>query len=225
MIRLSDIPQKRKHLLFLICFMALFNAILLGVRIYMAQKPIFLFLIWNLFLAFIPLGIGLFLRYGTSGGKNRFLHILLFMGWLLFLPNAFYLMTDLFHLKPRTGIPLWYDLLLIFSFAWNGLIVGYLSIIDIHEFLERTWNASIAWGSSICILILCAFGIYLGRYLRWNSWDILTDPISLISDIGHRVVFPAEHLDAWGVTICYSLFFIIGFITLRIFSKPEISKA
>ncbi len=220
---LETIPQKRRQLILLVFFMALFNVCLVLFRAYWSNTYLYFFLAWNLLLAFIPMGISLVLRYHQHSGKRLLVAGILLSGWLLFLPNSFYIITDLFHLRPKTGIPLWYDLLMIFSFAWNGLIVGYLSIFDVHEFLEERWNKSVAWSGSVFILVLCAFGVYLGRYLRWNSWDILTDPLSILMDIGRRVVYPAQYLDAWGITIGYSLFFILGYITLRVFSKAEIA--
>ena len=223
MIKWSEIPPKRRQILLLVLFMTIFNVFLVLFRVYRTGTFLYFFLTWNLFLAFIPMLISLFLRYFHQPLRQLVVMGILLAGWLLFLPNSFYIITDLFHLRPRYGIPLWYDLLMIFSFAWNGMMVGYLSIIDVHDIIEERWNKAVAWSGVVTVLIACAFGVYLGRYLRWNSWDLLTDPFLVLTDIGQRVVYPYQHLDAWGVTIGYSSFFILGYITLRLFSKPEIA--
>lgn len=217
----GQVPQKRKLLLYLIAAMALFNFTLLGFRINMVSRLTYSFLVWNLFLALIPLGFSIILRFAKETKIKRWATPGLLFIWLFFLPNSFYIITDLFHLRPKQGVPLWYDLLLIFSFAWNGLIAGYLSIFDVHEFIESKWNKISAWVFTLIIIFLSSFGVYLGRYLRWNSWDIIADPFGVFFDIADRILDPLNHLQTWGLTISYSIFFFLGYLTLKIFSATE----
>lgn len=189
-----------------------FSFALLFARTYYSGTALYGFLIWNLFLAFIPFAISSFIRL------NRSMPTLLFLAlafiWLLFFPNAPYILTDLFHLRARDGVPLWFDLIVILSFAWNGLLLGFVSLSDIQkEFQERfgALNSSLV---VIFSLFLASFGIYLGRFLRWNSWDLVTQPLALISDIWVRFANPLEHPGTWGVTLIFSVFLGLCYLML-----------
>jgi len=148
---------------------------LITARVFVTHQITFVFLLWNLFLALIPFGISTML--GISAGPLRG-RLLLPVGavWLLFFPNAPYILTDLFHLEPRSGVPYWYDLGLILSCAWNGLMLGYASLLEMQNLVRRRLGAGLGWAFVMVALVLSSFGIYLGRYLRWNSWDVLTNP-------------------------------------------------
>ncbi len=141
-----------------------------------------------------------------------------FFVWLIFIPNSFYIITDLFHLQERTEIPMWYDLALIFSFAWNGLLLGILSTRQMEKIWELKWK----WSELLFVYpIMClnAFGIYLGRYLRYNSWDVVSDPFSLISDIVHLIMHPIRNRFDWSMIFCYAVFMSLIYLTLKRISK------
>ena len=118
-------------------------------------------------------------------------------------------------------MPKWFDLILILSFAWTGLIFGYLSLWDIEKllskYLSQFWISLI----SVTLLFIGSFGIYLGRYLRWNSWDILNEPFYLIYDITDRLVNPLDHPRTWGVTIFMGVFLNMIYWTFRLIKKEE----
>jgi uncharacterized membrane protein len=128
-----------------------------------------LYLIWNLFLAWVPYVISLFfIKKDTP--LNHF--IPLFLIWLLFFPNAPYLVTDVLHIVSISHVLLWYDSLLLFFFGWIGLFLGVLSLFHIHRYLKEHINYFV---SEIVIFLICfisSFGMYLGRFERWNSWDV-----------------------------------------------------
>lgn len=115
----------------------LFSILLVAARVWRSHSLLYISLIWNLLLAWIPYAVSLL----ATGKKRWFSHPAIFytgsLIWLLFFPNAPYIITDLFHLEQRPGIPLWFDLLLIFSFAWNGLIFGYLSLMKMEREFRR----------------------------------------------------------------------------------------
>lgn len=199
----------------LIIFPALISIGLLTARIIYSGSPLFIFFIWNLFLAIIPFYLSLKIISTSEKKTKSGIKWLLILIWLLFLPNAPYMITDLIHLRTRIGVPLWYDTLLILSFCWNGLIIGFLSIYNVHEVLKQRKGELKSWVFIIVVILLCGFGIYLGRYLRWNSWDILVNPLELFEDIVNRIVHPFAHIRTWSITFSYSLFLMAGYLTIR----------
>jgi uncharacterized membrane protein len=192
---------------------------LVALRVHFTSKVTFVFLVWNIFLAIIPYIISTFLVLRHEKFQNRWLLVCPFLAWLCFFPNAPYILTDLFHLRPRAGVPFWYDLALILFFAWSGLMLGYASLMDMQMIITRHFGRITGWIIVIGSLILGSFGIYLGRYLRWNSWDVLSSPFALIKDIAIRVLEPADHPRTYGVTLIFSLFLIIGYLMLSQFTK------
>ena len=196
------------------------------IRVFASATPTFLFLNWNLFLAFIPWALSSLLMIYPKLQEKKLAVIMLLGTWLLFFPNAPYILTDLFHLKHVVSMPMWFDLLLILSFAWVGLLFGFMSLWDIEKILKQyliesrlkgllRYRFSVPIFSSV-LLFIGSFGIYLGRYLRWNSWDIIAEPFALIYDIGDRFVNPFEHPRTWGVTLLMGLFLNLVYWSLRL---------
>jgi uncharacterized membrane protein len=180
---------------------------------------IFLFLNWNLFLAFVPWALTSLAIIKPWIQKSKIRIGLLLIVWLLFFPNAPYILTDLFHLRMRLTMPIWYDLLMILSFAWTGLLFGFLSLWDIERILNKFMKPVFSTILSTIFLFMGSFGIYIGRYLRWNSWDILTDPLELMYDISDRVVNPLNHPTTWGMTIFMGLFLNMLYWSFRLIRK------
>ena len=212
---LSIHDSKTKKLLSLVLATTLFGGALIGTRFYITGHITYLFFVWNIFLAFVPYVLGKVIVHKNLFEKHHILALVFLGTWLLFLPNAFYIVTDLFHLKARHAIPLWYDLLLIFTFAWNGLLLGFISLTDLHFYLQKLQGERLAWFHSLFTLVLCAFGVYLGRFLRWNSWDLIIKPEVILYDAASLIWPINAHNPAIGFTITYSLFFILGFITFK----------
>jgi len=202
-----------KHFYLLLIFSA-YAISLVIFRMWYSESASYLFLLWNLFLAYIPFFISQVMTHRKQGFIS---FTMTFVLWLLFLPNAPYIITDIFHLTNRTFIPLWFDLLLIFSFAINGMILFFISTRQMHLILTKRFSSSIAWIGSSGIMFLTGFGIYLGRFLRFNSWDILSNPTALFFDILDRFLHPIAHLKTWGFTLGYGLLFLLGFLLLNAF--------
>lgn len=190
---------------------------LVAVRMYFSGQITYCFLVWNLFLAFVPFAISTYLVvvHCEQPNPSKWVMGSSFFVWLLFFPNAPYILTDLFHLKARTGVPLWFDLVLLLSFAWNGLILGLLSLMDMQTIVQQQFNRITAWFFAFFVLGLGSFGIYLGRYLRWNSWDILTNPMGLLHDIFDRMVHPMAHPRTIAVTLLFTVFLSLIYLTLQ----------
>lgn len=194
-----------------------FTLFLLGVRIALTGELVYIFLAWNLFLAWIPFAIS----QELSGARNRLNIFFLTSIWLLFLPNAPYIITDFLHLKQRPPIPYWYDILLLFSAALNGLLLGLLSLLTVEKFLANRFGNRISGLIILCSFFLCAFGIYIGRYLRWNSWDIIMNPGEIARDILERVFNPVDHIGTWSVTVLFGSFFYVLYYSIKNFIKHK----
>lgn len=111
-------------------------------------------------------------------------------------------------------MPVWYDLILILSYAFNGLFLGFISLMYVENFLQKKYSKRIGWPVTFVAIFLASFGIYLGRYLRWNSWDIISNPLGLIVDIFDRVINPLAHARTYGMTILF--FILLSFIYLML---------
>jgi uncharacterized membrane protein len=198
----------------------LFGLTLSIFRIAYTGKIMFVGLSWNLFLAFIPYCISSFLIGRIDWIENKWKLSLIATAWLLFIPNSFYIITDLFHLEQRLYIPLWFDLVLIFSFAWNGLLLGILSVRQ----MEKVWQAKWQGNELVFIypvMLLNALGIYIGRYLRYNSWDIISDPFDLSEDIIYLLIHPIRNRFDWSMIFCFSVFMTLLYLSLKKLSRDN----
>ena len=190
-----------------------FTMFLLATRIIISGQLYYIFLAWNLFLAWIPFAIS----QNLVTVKNRWKIFFLVGAWLLFLPNAPYIITDFLHLTSRPPIPYWYDILLLFSAALNGLLLGLLSLLSVEKFLANRYGNRISGLIILCSFFLCSFGIYMGRYLRWNSWDIIMNPDDIAVDILVRIFNPFDHFATWAVTILFGSFFYVIYYSIKNF--------
>ena len=155
--------------------------ILLIIRVKLTHSIYLFFLVWNLFLAFIPHFFISYLKSQSSLQKSKFRTLLLLFVWLLFLPNSFYILTDLIHLSQSSNHLVWFDLVVFSSYALIGFTVGMISLIEFEKIIKNYTSSLITHVIMPIICFLCGIGIYLGRILRYNSWDILSNPIKLIS--------------------------------------------
>ena len=148
------------------------------------------FLGWNLFLAWIPFALALTLY--DSDRRRRGLEVLvpLAVVWLLFLPNAPYLVTDFVHIGSYQTAPAWFDAGMVASFAVTGLVLGLVSVLLVQGVLARRYGNLVGWLMLPPILLLCSAGIYLGRVHRFNSWDAVTHPGALLDTLAVRLSDP-----------------------------------
>jgi uncharacterized membrane protein len=219
-----DIFSDRRKLLLLgwLCISSMMSLALLAARIVYTGGFNYRFLAWNLFLAWIPLFAALLVWRLDQGRRKFWLPVaLLSLTWLLFFPNAPYIVTDFQHLTPRQNVPLWFDLVMILSFAWNGLTVGFVSLRIMQQFAQRHTGPIGGWILAIGTLTISGFGIYIGRFLRWNTWDIVTNPHPLLQDILVRMVDPFGYPRTIGVTVLYSSFLILAYVTLWLFTTTN----
>lgn len=231
----SEDRQFRQFML--LCLFTLFNFCLVGVRLYYVDFDLasiqssqdlfmlrgtttFLFLIWNLFLAWIPYWLSLAVAPFYERSQSLLLTGGLLFIWLLFLPNAPYILTDLLHLRMRAPIPFWYDLMLLFSFAWTGLLLGIISLYEIHLFIAKQWSRWAGWLVVTISIFLSGLGVYIGRFLRWNSWDIIAQPFELIYDLWSILIEP-QSFNGSGSIVLFAAFFLLSYLTFFSFSENK----
>ncbi len=148
---------------------------------YLEKSFFYTALVWNLFLAWIPMAFAFVVyRAHARGDRPTVLLALCVVAWFFFFPNAPYIVTDFVHLKHYPPVPLWYDLLMIASFAWTGLCLGYLSLYLMQEIARARLGRWPSWVFVVAMLFSGSVGIYMGRFLRWNSWNVLNNPKGLV---------------------------------------------
>lgn len=211
--------QGRFQITVLLIVMSLFCFGISMTRYFITETKVFLFLNWNLFLAFIPWLLSSIIL--LKGFTNRLSLIVFICAWLLFFPNSPYILTDLFHLRSRDSAPIWFDLVVILSFAWTGLVYGFISLMDMEVLLKKYMAGRLITATTILFLFVASFGIYLGRYLRWNSWDIVNDPLGLSSDIFDRFADPFSYPRAWGMTIFMGLLLNMMYFTMKLMKENK----
>jgi uncharacterized membrane protein len=195
----------------------LFSMGLLSFRVFYTGSLRFAFLAWNIFLAFLPYLLSLHLS--ARNNKKSWVFFLLLFLWLILVPNSFYIITDLFHLDLNEDVPLWYDLALLFSFAWTGLLIGLSSVHQVEKLLSNHLNKKLELFLILPLMALNGLGIYIGRYLRFNSWDIITNPFSLMQDLVYLFIHPLRSRLDWSMIICYTLLLTIIYFTIKKLSK------
>jgi uncharacterized membrane protein len=182
-------------------------------RMIYSGKYAFVFLVWNLFLAWLPFIIST--GFKKMLHKQKWKQVLVFCTWLLFFPNALYIVTDLIHLNLETAVPKWFDAVLLFTSCITGLMMAFISLIRAEKYLSYHFNNRVVNAQFFFILFLASFGVYLGRFLRWNSWDIISNPFALLFSIVQRFIFPLQHLQTWGVTILFTTLFYLLYLTIK----------
>lgn len=160
------------------------------------------FLLWNAFLAWVPVVV---LALPAARHRHSLIRWTVLGIAILFFPNAPYLITDLIHLRAQAGVPLWYDALLLFSFAYLGLLLALYALTQIREILKQTQSRLIVEGVTVLLFLLSGLGVYLGRVLRWNSWDAFFQPQGPVRDTLRLLQHPLQHKEAWLMIILFSL--------------------
>lgn len=168
---------------------------MLAARIVYTGSRAHLHMVWNLFLAWLPMLAALAV-YNLRKHDRRSAWLLIAPGaflWLIFFPNAPYMVTDLLHLRPASDAPMWYDVLMLSAFAWTGVFLGLVSLYLMHTLVRRAAGSAAGWLFALGVLALTGFGVYLGRFPRWNSWDIFFNADILLADIWTRARHPLAH--------------------------------
>lgn len=171
-----------------------------------------LFLVWNLILAWLPLGFATLAERPGAARRARWTWGIL---WLLFFPNAPYIFTDLTHLNPDHDRRFWVELGVVLLFALTGLVVGYLSLHRMQRLVARHYGSWAGWGIVGAAAALGATGVAVGRFLRWNSWDALLHPWRLVIDIGGWLHQLPQDRETALFLFLFTLFLFFGYVMIH----------
>jgi uncharacterized membrane protein len=193
--------------------LSLFVVAMIVARVVYTGTPEHTAIAWNLVLAWIPFTLALVVYERARSGPSTPALAGVGLLWLLFLPNAPYLVTDLKHVGGGGGgVPVLYDVLLLSAAAWTGLLLGLTSLFLMHAVARRAVGAVNAWALVVGVLGLSSFGIYLGRVLRWNSWDVFVRPGHLSTTIADGLLHPLSHPRPVALTILFTSFLLVSYL-------------
>ncbi len=191
---------------------------LVAARVVHTGRLAYAFLVYNLALAWIPLGLALVAQaLGEWRPRPRAasaLTALSLLGWLVFFPNAPYLMTDLMHLRMEHNRLFWWDLVTLQAFAWTGLALGFVSLDIVQRWVARRAGRLVSWLVACAVIGASAFGVYLGRFRRWNSWDAARDPLGVFADVAGVLLHPFANAHVVAFSAVLSAFLLTAYVVV-----------
>jgi len=195
---------------------------LFGVRVALTGTLHLWFVIWNLALAWISLAIIWILTNRLK--KSQWLswqNIGLSALWLIFLPNTWYVLTDFVHVSTSGEINQLFDIVLMGVLTVCGFTLGFTSLYLMHKQFLRRFGERASGLMVALVILICSFGIYIGRDLRWNSWDVVTNPSGVIISVSDRVIDPFGHPRAVNMTGLFFVLISIMYLAIWIYLRPE----
>jgi uncharacterized membrane protein len=223
---LSERPPEYLRLFYAFGFSTLATTAVFLIGAVKAHNYVLWFLLYNLALAYIAplLAWWLVVRLKKSPWLSL-PNIVLTLLWLGFLPNSFYMITDLIHANLTIGVDLLYNLVMVMLFIFNALAAGFISLYLIHTALLKRFYYRYAHLIIGLVLLACSFAIYLGRYLRWNSWDVITNPAGILFDVTDTIISPSTHPEVFATTISFFVLLLSMYVViwqvLRAFRKTN----
>lgn len=203
-------------------YIGLFMAIIAGLillRVMLTGSIRYVSLGWNIFLAWIPYMLSCYFEHYQK--KAYWKQVVLFASWLLFFPNALYIVTDLVHLRTPSHVPWYYDAMLLFSAAFAGLLLAFVSLKNTEQFLRSIFSTRSVRILIPALLFLGSYGVYLGRFERWNSWNVVNDPFALTKSILKSVSNPIEHYNVWAITVLFTLVYSLLYYSINILLQAQ----
>jgi uncharacterized membrane protein len=197
--------------------------LLLTIRIVFSDSLRFSFMFWNLFLAFVPVLLAWWLVDRVRRfGWQKWQQALLSLAWITFLPNSFYLITDLIHLRPNYEADFLFDITLLMSFILPGVMFGFMSVYIVHSEIVKRASEKLAFWLIGLLFLASSFAICLGRYTRWNTWDILLQPAGLLFDVSDRLIYPTNHLQTYQTTL--TMFMVLFSVYLVVWESGRLIR-
>jgi uncharacterized membrane protein len=186
----------------------------------------FAYLSWNLFLAWIPLGLMLWLEKVLRRKLwSSWQALVITIAFVTFLPNTFYLTTDVIHLQEVPRVDLVFDVVVFMSFIMNAFIIGLISVYMFHVELRKRLSVAKSWSLLATLLLLISFAIYIGRDLRWNTWDIILNPASILFEVSDRLLAPAQHPELFSTTLGFFVLitatYVVGWYAARVLRQQK----
>ncbi len=202
-----------QHMFYALLLTSALACTILTARVMRVHHLGYVFLVWNLILAWIPYWLSLW----ASASQRRYPRAwwrLVVPGalWLLFFPNAPYIVTDLVHLYDRPPVPLWFDIGLLAAFMLSGCFLAVVSLHVMQTLVKRLAGGLISWLFVLGAVGLSGLGVYLGRVQRWNSWDIVLYPRAVLADAIRPLLYPASHLHPLALSGLFALILFICYV-------------
>jgi uncharacterized membrane protein len=195
--------------------------LLLACRVLYSGHLTYIFLAWNLFLAWLPLLLGALVwwLHATESiharRRSSFVVWAVLGVWLLLFPNAPYILTDFVHLSRfHAQVPWWFDLLLVATFALTGLALGLLALRLVHQVVADRLGRRWGWATVLGVSLLTGLGVYLGRFLRWNSWDVLHRPVQMAGELTDQLLHPMAHPRLLAVTLGFAALVLGAYVAV-----------
>ncbi len=189
----------------------------LELRVERTGDTYYRFLAWNLFLAWVPFAISI-VAFARARRRLDPLVAALLVLWLLFFPNAPYLLTDFIHLDESAAAPAWYDALMLSSFAWTALLLGFASLYLVQLIVREVVGSAASWVVVSAVLALGSFGVYLGRFVRFNSWDVFWRPRHVADVVARQLDDPLRHPRMVVVLTVLTAFLLVGYLVVYAFA-------
>jgi uncharacterized membrane protein len=116
---------------------------------------------------------------------------------------------------------MWYDTVLIAAFSWTGLFLGIFSLRAMQSLVRAFLGSILSWLFVLGALLASSLGIYIGRFLRWNSWDLLLHPQNIWTDMTVRLAKPLVYRQTLAVTVLFAAFLLVCYLTFATATLSE----
>jgi uncharacterized membrane protein len=193
---------------------SLFGVTFFAVRALWSDSFIHKYMMWNLFLAWIPYACAMLMAFMHRFKAAAWQFVIPSIVWLLFFPNAAYLVTDLYNLREFPPVPYWYDIAFFATLAWTGLLLAVASLQIVQRMVKESVGLIWSWVVVLIVVGLNGVGIYLGRFLRWNSWDVITDPVAILQDAIAPFLHPLANRQSVAIIIVFSAMLLVVYISV-----------
>ena len=204
----------KNQLFYPVTLASLLGVAFFAARVWWSDSFQHLFLMWNLFLAWIPYVCALGMAVMHYRRAAAWQYVIPSLVWLLFFPNAAYLVTDLVNLMELPPVPYWYDIAFFATLAWTGLLLAVASLQIVQRMIKKSAGVFWSWVVVLVVIGLNGVGIYLGRFLRWNSWDVVTDPLLVLRDAVMPFLHPIAYRHSVAVVIVFSAMLLVCYVSI-----------
>lgn len=204
----------KAQLFYPVLLSSLLGVVFFAVRCLYSDSFLHRFLMWNLFLAWIPFLCAMGMAAMHTRRAAAWQYIVPLIIWLLFFPNAAYLVTDLYNLSNMPPVPYWYDIGFFATLAWTGLLLAVASLQIVQRMVKQSFGVISSWVVVLFVVGLNGVGIYLGRFLRWNSWDVLTNPLGILEDAIMPFLHPLAYRVPVAVIVVFSTMLLVFYVSV-----------